>query len=85
MHYTVLAERARYFKENEKGVATMCKMMEDMRNEAANEAANKAAMAERIEFASKLLHSENLSYEKVAEYSNLSVEEVKKLAQELGV
>lgn len=28
-------KRARYFKQDKEGVATMCKMMEDMRNEAA--------------------------------------------------
>lgn len=36
MNYDVLADRARYFKQDEKGVATMCKLMEDMRNEAAS-------------------------------------------------
>ena len=34
MKYRVLAERVRYFKEDEKGVAAICKAMEDMRNEA---------------------------------------------------
>ena len=34
MHYDMLAERSRYFKENPKGVSEMCKAMEDMRNEA---------------------------------------------------
>ena len=38
MIYPVLAKKSRYFKESEEGVAIMCKMMEDMRNEAANEA-----------------------------------------------
>lgn len=33
MHYEILAERVRYFKENEEGVATMCRAMEEMRNE----------------------------------------------------
>lgn len=33
MHYGVLAERVRYFKENEEGVATMCRAMEEMRND----------------------------------------------------
>ena len=35
MFYEVLADRVHYFKEDEKGVAVMCKVMEDMRNEAA--------------------------------------------------
>ena len=33
MNYKELADKVRYFKENEEGVATMCKVMEDMRNE----------------------------------------------------
>ena len=35
MHYKELADKVRYFKEDEKGVAAMCKVMEDMRNEEA--------------------------------------------------
>lgn len=37
MHYKVLADRVRFFKENEKGVAVMSRMLEDMRNAAFNE------------------------------------------------
>lgn len=33
MHYGILADRVRYFKENEEGVATMCRAMEEMRND----------------------------------------------------
>ena len=35
MNYEALAKKARYYKQDKKGVATMCKIMEDMRNEAA--------------------------------------------------
>lgn len=34
MLYDILTQRARYFKENPKGVSEMCKAMEDLRNEA---------------------------------------------------
>lgn len=34
MNYEALAKRARYFKQEKEGAATMCKMMEDMRDEA---------------------------------------------------
>ena len=37
MYYNILAERVRYFKEDQKGVASMCKAMEDMRKETATE------------------------------------------------
>ena len=33
MNYKKLADKVRYFKEDEKGVAAMCKVMGDMRNE----------------------------------------------------
>ena len=37
MNYKVLAEKVRYFKENEEGVRHMCKVLEDMREETAKE------------------------------------------------
>lgn len=37
MHYKILADRVRYFKEDAKGVEAMCRAMEDMRKEAAAE------------------------------------------------
>ena len=37
MHYKILADRVRYFKEDVKGVETMCRAMEEMRKEAAAE------------------------------------------------
>ena len=33
MHFKELADKARFFKQDEKGVAAMCKVLEDMRNE----------------------------------------------------
>lgn len=33
MHYGILADRVRYFKENKEGVETMCRAMEEMRND----------------------------------------------------
>lgn len=38
MNYSELAEKVRYFKEDEKGIETMCNVMEDMRNETARKA-----------------------------------------------
>ncbi len=34
MYFDILAERVRHFKESEGGISQMCKLMEDMRNEA---------------------------------------------------
>lgn len=71
MNYKILAERVRYFKEDEKGVATMCKAMEEMRNEAVKE--------ERVEVARQLLELGKLSYEEIAKIAKMTIEEVKAL------
>lgn len=63
---------ARYFKQDKKGVATMCKIMEDMRNEKAKEV--------RIDNALRMIKDGELSLEKIALYSGLSIDEVKELA-----
>lgn len=67
MHYKVLADRVRYFKEDEKGVTAMCKSMEEMRKE------------ERIEVAVRMLSSGKLTYEEIASFAALTVNEVKAL------
>lgn len=73
MNYDALAERARYFKQDEEGVRSMCKMLEDMRNEKAKEV--------RIDNALCMIKDGVLSLEKIALYSGLSIEEVKELAE----
>jgi hypothetical protein len=45
MHYELMADRTRYLKESPKGVSEMCKMMEEMRNEAADAAEKKATFS----------------------------------------
>ena len=76
MNYSILADRVRYFKEEEKGVQTMCKAMEDMRNEAALE----AAIEEKKEIARRMIMMGKLSHDEVAQCAGLSIEEVEKLA-----
>lgn len=78
MYYPVLADRVRYFKEDQKGVASMCKVMEDMRNEAAREASIKATHEKAVLVAQVML-ADDMPYEKIAKYSGLSVEEIKAL------
>lgn len=71
MHYQILANRVRYFKEDTEGVVTMCKVMEDMRNEAAREKA--------LSIARRVLELGKLSYEEIADSFGLTVDEVKAL------
>ena len=75
MYYKILADRVRYFKEDAEGVATMCKVMEDMRNEAAREAVKENA----IKAARSFLALGKLSYEEIAYSLGLTVDEVKAL------
>ena len=72
MHYKELADKVRYFKENEKGVAAMCKVMEDMRNESAERRS--------VEIAKNLLQLGKLTFEEIASSAGLTIERVKELA-----
>jgi len=73
MYYSQLAAKMRYFKEDVKGVEVMCKVMENMRNE--------TELAIRTENALEMIKDGQLSFEKIAQYSGLSLEKVKELAE----
>ena len=76
MNYDALAKRARYFKQDEKGVAIMCKIMEDMRNEAAKKAV--------LETAERMIKKGKMSLEEIADYvPALSLDELKELESEV--
>lgn len=68
-----LADISRYYKENEKGVNTVCKVMEDMRNE--------TALETKIEIALNLIALGSLSYEEIAKSTSLSVEDITRLVE----
>ena len=74
MNFELMAERTRYLKENPKGVSEMCRIMEDMRNESIQE--------EKRMTVKRMLSDGILTLEKIAEYSELSIDEVKKLKTE---
>ena len=57
MYYQLLADRFRYFKEDEKGVAVMCKTMEDMRNEARVEGKAEGSKENAISVAREIIVS----------------------------
>lgn len=74
MHYRILADRVRFFKESKEGIEIMCRAMEDMRNQTLKEGA--------INSAKRMLADGILTLEKIAEYAGLSLDEVKKLKAE---
>ena len=73
MNYEALAKKARYYKQDEKGVAAMCKIMEDMRNEAARDKLKEKAIL--------MLKNGKISSDEIkiffSELSNEEIEEVK--------
>lgn len=75
MHYPILADRVRYFKEEQEGVATMSRVFEEI----AREAAQKAARESAIQVAQRMLIMGKYSYEEISAISNLSIDEVKAL------
>ncbi len=76
MNYEALAQKARYYKQDEKGVAAMCKIMEDMRNEAAQKAELKSAR----ETAERLIKKGKMTLEEIAEcVPLLSLDELKEI------
>lgn len=79
MYYSVLAERTRYFKEDKEGVAVMCKVMEDMRNESLEEGREIGKREEMEKIALRMMQSGKYALEEIAEITGLSVEELKTL------
>lgn len=69
MYFKILADKTRYFKENEKGVADMCKIMEDLIED------------EKKEIALKMLQDGKLEKEEIARYCSLTLEQVEELAK----
>lgn len=64
-------KKARYFKQDKEGVVAMCKMMEDMRNEAALDQAKRTDI--------HLIKLGQMTLEKIAEATELSLDIVKEL------
>ncbi len=75
MKLGLLAKKTRYFKNDEKGLRRMCKIMEDFATEEINR--------EREKFAIALLEDGTLSISKIAEVAKLSEEKVKELAEQI--
>lgn len=92
MNFELMAERTRYLKENPKGVSEMCKVIEEMRREEREEGIQegmqigiKKGFKDSSETSAlRMLSDGSLPLEKIAEFSSLSLDEVKKLQAEQG-
>jgi hypothetical protein len=75
MHYKELADKVRYFKEDEEGVAAMCKVMEDMSEE--------TKWRQITESVLRWLGM-GLSHEQIAEGEGITLEQVREIAGTKG-
>ena len=74
MKNKTLASMVQYYKEDPEGVSKMCEVMDRI--------AEKRAAETRIENALSMIADGQLSLEKIAQYSGLSLEKVKELADQ---
>ncbi|MBQ1875743.1 MAG: hypothetical protein II145_03440 [Selenomonas sp.] len=72
MFYPELAAQARYFKKTDEGVKTMCKAMEDMRNETEKRTKTKIIIE---------MLKENLPASQIARITKLSMDYIREVAQ----
>lgn len=83
MYYEELAERVRFFKESKEGIAIMCKVMEDMRNESLKEGIRQGMKQGKDEEKKltvlRMLEAGKYALEEVAAISGLSLDEVKRV------
>jgi len=77
MKIKVLADRARYFKEDETGVSNMCRAVEELIKE--------ERLEEKEEMIIEMVKGGKLSLEEIAVYSHLPVEIVKQIAEKVTV
>lgn len=86
MNYSTLAHKTRYFKEDDKGVRHMCKIMEEIKAEgraegfADGENKGKAEAEIAMKNAIRMLKGGKLSVDEISQYTELSVEKVRELA-----
>ena len=73
MHYKVLADKVRYYKEDAKGVEAMCQIMEDL------------IADEKKEMIIKMKASGKLSDEEIAGITGFTVEQVETVIREAGI
>ncbi len=76
MYSPILAERTRYFKETEEGQNIMRSVWKEAQDE---------TVQEERETTARIMLEDGESEDKVARYSRLSLEEVRAIAQDLGL
>jgi len=81
MKSRILAERARYLKESDKGVRHMCRIMEEFAKEERKEGRDERT----IERAAKLLESGDMTEERIKELFKLTEKQMKAIKERVAV
>ena len=87
MYYPVLAQRMRYFKYDQGGIAVMCEAMEKMRDEAEQigiakgieKGMKKGKTEQKVNSAVIMLEDGGFSYEQIVRVTGLTPDEVRNL------
>ena len=72
MYSDVLAERVRFFKEDEKGVAAMCKIMEEIHNDGISIGETRGAETERLKNIKSLIQRMGVTAEVAMDALNIA-------------
>ena len=84
MYYDELARRVRFHKQDEKGVQTMCKIVEEYGDERAAEAFKQGEQKKAVE-AAKNLYANGVSVSLIADSLNMTEEQIKEIVQGITV
>ena len=80
MYYQELSDKVRHYKETTEGRQEMCDIWEEVRKEGLVEGEVKGKAEASVEHALAMIKDGSLSFEKIAEFTGLSVEKVRELA-----
>jgi len=83
MYFMQIAEVVRYFKETEEGREEMCKLLDDLINEAVTEAVAETTENNRTAFALNLLRRGTDTFDEIAELTALPLAKVQELAAQV--
>ncbi len=88
MHYAELAEKVRYYKEDERGTKKMCRILDEMKEEVAEKVAKetekKTTEKNKKRFAKRMLRKGKYTLKEVAECSELPMKTVKEIRDSLN-
>ena len=82
MHYPELAQRADFFKHENKGVKAMCELMQKLQDEGRAEGRAEGRLEEQTSLAISMLRDQE-PIDKIIKYSRLSPERIAELAKQI--